>query len=207
MDKTRKAALAGFLLSIGLNANAGVILSDDFDPITASNWTLSGAGVDGSPAGEYYDGNALRFFGSGTRSATTIALDLSSGGDISFRLKIGGPRDTSEFEDADNGEDVVLEYSVNNGSLWSNLFTFDTENTTYRDTWGLFSTSLGSLGANTLFRWRQVNHSGSSWDHWAIDDVSIASASIVSDAVPAPTALSLLAGGLIGLGGLRRRWS
>ena len=32
----------------------------------------------------------------------------------------------------------------------------------------------GARSAATLFRWRQLSHSGADYDHWALDDVAIA---------------------------------
>ncbi len=175
---------------------AGLI--ENFDPINSSNWTLVGASVDGSPTSEYFSGDALRFSGAADRSATTVGLDLTGGGSISFRLKIGGPNDTAEFEDADevNEEDVLLRYSVDSGSTWNNLKLFDTEDLLYRDNWGSFSMPLPALGSNTIFQWIQLRFSGSSYDHWAIDDVAI---------IAVPEQSTLLLGALASLGLLTSR--
>lgn len=177
-------------------ANAGLILEEDFDPITSSNWTLSNASVIGSPASELFDGNALHFSGSGIRSASTNSFDLSTGGLLSFMLKIGGTNDTSTFEDADNGEDVLVQYSANNGS-WVNLQIIDTEDELFKDNWGMVNLSISGLAMtdNTKFQWVQATHSGSNWDNWAIDNVALSN----NVDVPEPSTLAIFALGMMGL--------
>jgi hypothetical protein len=182
-------------------ANAGLLLDEDFDPITSSDWTISNGSVLGSPSGEFFDGNALHFTGTGTRSAETNEYDVSGGGVLSFMLKIGGPLDTSTFEDADSGEDVAIQYSVANGS-WNNLLVIDTEDALYRDTWGLVSLNLSgsALSTNTKFQWVQLAHSNSIYDNWAIDNVQLVDNNgPQSTSVPEPTSLAILALGLLGL--------
>lgn len=182
-----------FLVNV---ANAGLILEEDFDPITSSNWTLSNASVKGSPSSEFFDGNALHFSGSGVRSASTNSFDLSTGGLLSFMLKIGGTNDTATFEDADAGEDVLIQYSANNGS-WVNLQIFDTEDVLYKDTWSLVNISIDGLAMtdDTKFQWTQTRHSGSNWDNWAIDNVTLSN----NIDVPEPSTLAIFALGMMGL--------
>jgi len=191
--------LIGFLFAGSVSA--ATVLNESFDPMSAANWSVSNGVVLGTGSSEFFDGNALYFNGNGNRNrnAYTSGFDLSSGGDISFRLKVGGPNDTRLFEDADNGEDILFNYSTDNGASWLNLFTFDTENTLYRDTWGLatFVLTGSALTSNTMFQWEQARHSGSGWDHWAIDNVVIQNK--VSSNVPEPSPLTLLVLSLLGL--------
>lgn len=173
---------------------------EKFDPISSSNWTISGGAVQGNGNSEFIDGNALRFSGNGVRSANTIGFDLSSGGNISFDLKIGGNADTSLFENADSGEDIFLNYSNDGGINWESIFVFDTENTDYSGVWGLASFTLDSadMSTNTMFQWRQPSHSGSSYDHWAIDNIKI------SNNVPEPSNIVLVGLGLAVFGFSRK---
>ncbi len=199
-----KKLLLPLLLGSLSSANASQLLVETFDPISASNWNISGGVVEGTGNSEFFNGNALRFNDSGLRSANTVGYDLSTGGNISFRLKIGGPNDTTLFEDADSGEDIAFNYSIDNGSSWVNLFIFDTENTLYRDTWGVASFNIvgAAISGSTLFQWEQVDHSGTTFDNWAIDNVSINN-NISS--VPVPAAVWLFGSGLMGLIGVRKK--
>ncbi|NQZ23668.1 MAG: PEP-CTERM sorting domain-containing protein [Colwellia sp.] len=181
-------------------ANAGLILEEDFDPITSANWTLSNGSVLGNPASEFYSQNALHFNGSGTRSATTNSFDMTTGGMLSFMLKIGGSNDTALFEDADAGEDVLIQYATNGGS-WINLVVIDTEDAIYKDTWGMVNLSFSgsAMTNNTKFQWIQASHSGNNWDNWAIDNVSLSN----NVNVPEPTTFAIFALGIIGLASRR----
>ena len=61
----------------------------------------------GSQSGNY----ALYFNGTSSRIATTVPLALQGTNNVDFYLIIG--TGSSPCEDADGGEDVVLEYSTN----------------------------------------------------------------------------------------------
>ena len=179
-------------------ANATLILDEDFDPITSANWTLSNASVLGNPASEFFSLNALHFSGSGTRSAATNEFDMTTGGLLSFMLKIGGSNDTATFEDADAGEDVIIQYATNGGA-WVDLQVIDTEDATYKDAWGMVNLSITGLAMsdNTKFQWIQEKHSGAHWDNWAIDNVSLSNNASVE--VPEPSTFAIFALGMIGL--------
>lgn len=196
--KLLKAAFISLICSTSFFANAGLILDEDFDPITQEDWTLSNASVLGNPASEFFSLNALHFNGSGTRSATTNAFDMSTGGLLSFMLKIGGANDTAVFEDADAGEDVLIQYSANNGS-WTNLQVIDTEDLNFKDNWGQVNLDIAGLAmsSNTKFKWTQARHSGNNWDNWAIDNVQLSNN--VSVDVPEPSTFAIFALGLLGL--------
>ncbi len=186
-----------FLVNI---ANAGLILEEDFDPITSANWTLSNGTVLGNPVSEFFELNALHFDGNGARSATTNAFDMSTGGLLSFMLKIGGANDTATFEDADSGEDVLIQYAANDGA-WENLLVIDTEELLYKDAWGMVNISITGLAmsSNTKFQWIQAKHSGNNWDNWAIDNVKLSN----NVDVPEPSTLAIFALGMMGLASRR----
>lgn len=194
-----KVVFAGIILAASNIANAGLILDEDFDPINASDWTVSGGFVLGSPSSEFIDGNALYFNGSGTRSATTNAFDMTAGGVLSFMLKIGSG--SGLFENADNGEDIALQYTTN-GTTFNNLLVLDTEDVLYRGAWGNVSFDIGAntvaASSTTAFRITQLTHSGSSFDRWAIDNVTIS-----TQDVPEPSTLAIFALGMIGLASRR----
>lgn len=178
------------------SAQAGLVFSDNFDPINAAQWTLtSNVAARTGPQG-FLSGNALHFQGNGTRSATTAGVDIAQGGIVSFDFR-GGNEDidgTALWEDTDNGENAVLEYSTDgvNFTVMENLDLFQFRDDNPTTTWLSVSAIVpaGGLSANTSFRWRQLSHSGSDrWDHWAIDNVSIV-------ATPEPNGLLLV--GLFG---------
>ncbi|PCI53910.1 MAG: hypothetical protein COB45_09405 [Gammaproteobacteria bacterium] len=181
-------------------ASAGLILEEDFDPITSSNWTLSNGSVLGNPVSEFFSLNALHFDGNGTRSATTNAYDMTTGGLLTFMLKIGGSNDTATFEDADAGEDVLIQYAANGGS-WIDLLVIDTEDLNYKDTWGMVNISItgAAMSNSTKFQWVQATHSGNNWDNWAIDDVKLSN----NVNVPEPSTFAILALGMLGLASSR----
>lgn len=184
------------------DATAGLIVDDNFDTLDTTTWTVEGGTVKGTPSAEFFSGNALHFDGDSTRSAVTSVLDLSTGGLLSFMLKIGGANDTSTFEKADDGEDILIEYSNDGELTWNNLQLIDTEDAMYSDVWG--SVSIGMLAdaanATTQFRISQVDHNGTNYDHWAIDNVQISNFASVSE----PSAFMILALGLAGLAARRR---
>lgn len=204
----RGAAAKSLLLLLFLctvPADAGVIFSDDFDPINASQWTLtSTVGARGNGLQGFDTGNALHFAGYGTRSATTIAVDVSTGGQIEFDFR-GGNEDIDGnvyWEDVDAGENGVLEYSIDGGTSFtaiSNLDLVQFRDDTPVTTWLTYSAVVPAAArtAATRFRWRQLNHSGWRYDEWAIDNVSI------TTATPEPSTWMLL--GLAGLTTTYRR--
>jgi hypothetical protein len=142
---------------------------ESFDPTIVSQWTAITGGNASSTCGSV-NGNALYFDGTGTRAATTDLLNAVGGGVVNFYLKIASG--TSPCEDADAGENIVLEYSINGGAAWTNLNTYVT---TLYSTFTSLSESIpvAAQTPNTIFRWRQLSHSGSGFDNWVMDDVNI----------------------------------
>lgn len=156
---------------IQLNADVEeLIFEDNFDPgVSWGVWENIDNGNAGSLCGAV-SGNALYFNGNGDRFAESEDLDVEFGGTISFWLKIASG--TAPCDNADPGEDVVLEYSVNSGAAWTPISTFS------ESAYPLFTEISVDIPAaaysqNTRFRWRQLSNSGSGEDNWAIDDVEI----------------------------------
>lgn len=146
-----------------------VLYADAFEGNWAPWWQSVQGGSISAACGSV-TGSALYFNGAGVRTATTPAMDLSQGGMAHFALKIasGAP----PCDDAEPGEDVVLEYSTN-GSAWTVLSTF------MENAWPSFAQAdvaipaLGSTGANTRLRWRQLSNSGAGQDNWSMDNLLI----------------------------------
>ena len=88
-------------------------------------------------------------------------------------------------------------YSVD-GTNYTTIFTFNPSNNNYNGLWQQFSFDINGamLSSSTSFKWQQRDNSGSSYDHWAIDNVAITSAA--SAQVPEPTSLAILALGILG---------
>jgi hypothetical protein len=154
---------------------AGLTVTDDFDPgIDFSQWSDIVGGTASTNCGSV-SGNALYFSGA-QRRAETIDLNTTYGGQIAFYLKIG----TGSFpcEQADSGEEVYLQYSNNSGATWTTI-----------DVYGVaaypnFTPIVREIPAEaqsaaTRFRWIQFSHSGTSYDHWAIDNVHVQSLGLV----------------------------
>jgi len=125
-----------------------------------------------------HTGNAM-YFDSYTsqvqRGVTTPAINTLSGGNISFDLFIG-TSGIAPCEDADAGEEVHLQYSINGGTTWTDINVFSTANTApYNGVWGTYSTSIPSAAqnANTAFRIVQPNNSGNTFDNWNLDNLNI----------------------------------
>jgi FG-GAP-like repeat/Immunoglobulin domain/IPT/TIG domain/Immunoglobulin I-set domain len=150
------------------------VFFDDFDPnIDSPQWSSFGGTVVATNYGGCVSGpNSLWFGGTGSRFAATRSINTTSGGLIEFYLRIAGTTLSSNWETADAGEGVVLEYSTNGGTNWALVAQY---NTPGYPNWTLISTNLpaAARSASTLLRWRQLSNSGSASDHWALDDVNI----------------------------------
>ncbi|WP_413744648.1 S8 family serine peptidase [Synechococcus sp. MIT S9451] len=144
-------------------------LNDDFKGgQTASFWSsISLGSINSNFTGRT---DSLFFSGTGTRSATTKAIDLDQGATISFDLVYG--TDYNGGEQVDAGEEIVLEYS-SDGSSWKELQTYAITDSTR--SWGSHTANLSENFAtdSTQLRWRQKTHSSSNWDQWAIDNINI----------------------------------
>lgn len=165
------------------NFYSSTTVSDDFDPgINAPIWSAN-TGAANLNCGSV-SGNALFFDFAGVREAATVDFNTMAGGTINFYLKLGNGTPAS-CEYLDPGEDVVLEYSNNGGGIWSNIATY------FSGTFTTFTQvnqtiPVPARTASTRFRWRQLSHSGTCCDHWALDNVIITVGS--SNVIPVPSA-------------------
>ncbi len=158
--------------------NAGPAIFENFEPgIHSIQWSAFSSTVLATNYGGFVSAtHSLWFGGSGSRFATTRAIDVSGGASISFYLHLASGGAPGIWETVDlPGEGVVFEYSLN-GSSWTNIGTYNTS--TYFN-WTLVQPALpvGAQTSGTLFRWRQLANSGSPSDHWALDDIQILPAS------------------------------
>ena len=88
---------------------------------------------------------------------------------ITFDLIIGNS--SNGGENADGGEEIVLEYSLD-GSSWTHMETYAVGSYT---NWTSRTVNVPEVAQtpSTQFRWRQLDHSGSSYDHWGLDNVKV----------------------------------
>lgn len=157
---------------------AGRTLFEDFEPgIHLSLWSGFGGTVGGTVIATNYGGsvsglNSLWFGDADARSATTTAVNTTAGGSLSFYLRFGNG-ESAPWEIVElPSEGVVLECSTNSGSSWTTLGSYGTA-TFYNWTQVTLTLPTGALGLATQFRWRQLSHSGTCCDHWALDDIRI----------------------------------
>lgn len=164
-------------------------MAESFDPgLDNYLWySISNGAVNANFLGS---GNSL-FFSGGTsgdqsRYAITKPLTLANSGTINFDLVFGNSFNGGE--NADPGEDVKLQYSTDEGSTWVDIRTYETA--AYK-TWTTITETIstGAVSSSTQFRWLQVNHTGSSFDNWGLDNISIAGD--VGNSNIAPTDISL----------------
>lgn len=153
-----------------------IIFEDNFDPgISWGLWNDISNGAASEDCGSV-NGNALYFNGNGNRFALTEAIDVSNGGSILFALKIGS--DVAPCDNADPGEDVVLEYSTTGPAG-----PFTIIDTYFEQLYPDFTTvevdiPAAAQTAATHFRWRQLANSGNNQDNWAMDEVVIGATSL-----------------------------
>ena len=155
-------------------------LEDNFNAgFDATIWgTVSRATV-GNPCLPY-SGTALNFDG-GNRELTTNSLSVTNCTSIDFCLWIANNSSAGAgCENADAGEDVVINYSINGpGGPWITLQTYTTGDWDtggpYANAWQCFSVAipLAAQTGNTMFQWEQIGGYGGTLDNWALDDISI----------------------------------
>ena len=148
-----------------------LIYYDKFDSkINSKLWAYTSGAVNSSCG--YYNSYYSLYFNTniGTeRIAETNSLNTSLGGVIDFYIKIAY-NTTSPCEGADFGEDVVLEYSLDNGKIWTNLGTYIVGN--YNNfTKVTIQIPKEAKNNNVKFRWRQIAFSDIDYDNWALDNV------------------------------------
>jgi subtilisin family serine protease len=146
---------------------------DGFDPtVKPLIWDSFGgtarANYFGWSAGPGSNGLSLHFDGNGTRHATTVELDTRGISTLSFKLAVA-----HEFfpgwEHVGPGQEIVLLCAAD-GS------TFTRIGGPYRPyEWQSFVVPLPTAARTnaTKFRWQQLSHSGTGFDNWAIDDISL----------------------------------
>lgn len=145
-----------------------VVAYDPLEGALTALWASVQGGALSNACGSI-SGTALRFDGAGVRRATTGPLNMSSGANLRFAVKIGAG--TAPCDDAEPGDDVLVEYSLD-GSNWTGITVL---NEAAYPGWTNVVLPLpsGAISANTRFRWTQANNSGPGTDNWALDQVMV----------------------------------
>jgi len=164
---------AGQTAQLAAQVSAGAIntLREYFDSPTLnpSLWSsVTGGGK--STACGFVSGSAMLFNGNSSRIAKTNAFNTLLGGTINFYLYF--PTGASQpCENADNGMNVVLEYSIDGGFSWLLLNTYYEYN--YSSfTYINYTLPSVTMTASTMFRWRQLSSVGTG-DVWLLDNVEL----------------------------------
>jgi len=126
--------------------------------------------------GHYWAGTA----GSGLPYIETNGFDLSSGGQIEFRMAYSEQGGGFPCEGPDlSHEGVYLQYSANGGS-WTQMEYWNPNGgcsgcNIFAASWQDLSFVIpqGAISSNTRFRWVQTSSSGSCCDNWGVDDIYI----------------------------------
>lgn len=159
------------------NDNAGSIV-DDFDPTEDGiNWSSLSGGTAGTGCGGM-TGNGMHFDGTSPRNITTVPIDATVCATVDFCMFMGNTGSGgAPCENADAGEDVILEYSTDGGGSWTTIQTYLQSVWDGNNAWQCFSEAIPGPAQTTatLFRWNQPSFSScTGCDNWAIDDVNIA---------------------------------
>lgn len=119
----------------------------------------------------------------GQRFVATNDLNVNIGGQITFSMRFGRDDPSSGCENPDEpSEGVYLQYSTDGGLQWNTIKywvpyqigTLSPEGIDlYR--WTQFSVVIPEEAKtpSTRFRWFQPSNSGSSYDNWGMDDISV----------------------------------
>ncbi|MFH1320783.1 MAG: PKD domain-containing protein [Bacteroidota bacterium] len=167
-------------------SSGNVVFTNDFNDGTAgTGWQTTPAATFTNPCGPGVDGTIYMWMGDATpdpRTMTSQAFDLSLGGSVCFDLMFA----TQTGDDADApcegpdlpDEGVHLQYSTDGGATWIDIYYFDPNGgyDAYLTTWNNYCFPLppGAMTPNTMIQWWQNSSSGYGFDHWGIDNVTIA---------------------------------
>ncbi|TVR80267.1 MAG: hypothetical protein EA412_04980 [Chitinophagaceae bacterium] len=158
------------------------VLNNDFnDGTVGTGWSSTSSAMFTNPCGFALDSATYLWFGDSTphpRSLTTVALDLSLGGNICFDLKFGTQGDPDPCEGPDEpDEGVILEYSIDGGNTWEPIHYFHPDGgyNPVLTQWNnyCFNIPFDAMTPNTLVRWEQISTSGAAFDHWGLNNIEI----------------------------------
>ena len=123
----------------------------------------------------------------GKRFVQTNPVDVSYGGSLEFLIRYGADDPAPGCEDGEKvDEEVYLQYSINGGNTWEDIFTDWDTASGYSAAWydwyaNDIAIPLAAQTSSTIFRWYQPDNDGDIWDNWGLEDVTV-------NAIPAPAA-------------------
>ncbi len=160
-------------------------------------WSTTGGQNYSQPCGANPSGTNYYWASTaGTLTPTigTPAFDVSCGGFITFDMaySIQGQSSPCEGPDLAN-EGVELQYSTDGGLTWISIVYYSpggyelpsnpgtttsvvsSPYITNYTSWGTFNVPIppGAMTTGTMFQWIQENSSGSSFDNWGLDNISV----------------------------------
>jgi hypothetical protein len=207
----KKAFAAAVLAAMTMSAQAGVLINEGFDNVAglaASGWTFTNSSNPTGLTTGWYQGSG-NVFGAQSGDITSFASanfnNAAPGGTINSWLI------TPEF-DARGGVDISF-YLRAAGEGYADQVSYGfygvsatttTVNPVPDSGWTLYNVHLD---ANTLGTARFAFQYGGTYDsanYVGLDSLNISTPTAAGD-VPEPASLALLAGGLLGLGAMRRR--
>ena len=142
--------------------------------------TIANTGTGVGEFGGFNVARHIKFTGNGTRSFT-FAFDTSYREDITFSVIRG--TDTNGGELPDTGEDLLFEYSTDNGTTWTGSQVLVAHNDTTFNTLNDVTITLPTAAkvSNAQFRIRQAANSGSNYDQYGVTAVTIGSEIVATE--------------------------
>lgn len=161
------------------------------DQALDSSWDAS-SGMDlSNPCSTSLDNSTYLWMGSSSappRYLSTPQLNMQTGGQVCFELKMEHQNNVSPCEGADlPDEGVHLQYSTDDGSSWTDIYYFNPDTaccgcnggcgglppSPFVD-WDQYCVTIppNAQTDSTRFRWLQNSSSGSHYDHWGLDNIS-----------------------------------
>ncbi len=157
-------------------------LSEDFNnSALGPGWNSNVSIMYNNPCGPPPDGSPAAWFGLGSqpREMSTVAFDVSCGGDVCWEMKYATQSGAGNCEGPDlYSEGVHFQYSLNGGMTWIDIQYWPPLNggyDWYQTQWQTYCVTIPPVAAttSTQFRWYQDLGSGAQYDHWGIDNVNI----------------------------------
>ncbi len=184
--------------SIQITALASIVGSGqsfDFNGgVLPPGWSTTGSATYTQPCGAGPNGSNYFWAataGTSTPTVTTAAFDVSCGGFVVFEMRYAIQGGASPCEGPDLADEgVELQYSTN-GTTWNSMRYYSpggfelpstpassgsvASGPTPYTVWNNFFVPipLAAMTQSTRFRWIQFNSSGSDFDNWGLEDISI----------------------------------